>query len=60
MRDAEFELEPPVNPPVPPPAFSAHDAFVWPHLIRALDKAGYRIVKKPELIGKGLPAAKKK
>ena len=32
-----------------------YESWFWLWLLSALDKAGYAIVKKPELLGKGVP-----
>lgn len=34
---------------------SPYDVWLWACFLVALDQAGYAIVKKPELLGKGLP-----
>jgi hypothetical protein len=34
---------------------STYEAWFWARLIEALDRAGYAIVKKPEILGRGGP-----
>jgi hypothetical protein len=47
-------------PPITAP--TTHDKWWWPQFLAALDKAGYRIVRKPdpELLKKGKSAAQKR
>jgi hypothetical protein len=43
--------------PEPRDAAAAYEAWVWPRFLRALDEAGYAVIKKPDLrhVGKTKP-----
>jgi hypothetical protein len=34
---------------------AAYSTWWWPQFLKALDRAGYAVVKKPELLEKGRP-----
>lgn len=52
--------EAPINLPAPEPRFTPHDRYAWPIVEKALNDAGWMLVRKPELRDKGKNAAQKK
>jgi len=50
----ELDFEAPINPPTPPPAVHPWDVWALPRIVKALNDAGYVVIKKPALIDKGI------
>jgi hypothetical protein len=62
VDESTSEIEAPLNPHAPPVLkATSHDRWFWPRLVEALDRAGYRIVRKPdpEMLARGKSARQK-